>query len=278
MTPEELEKLCEQDPNRPRILILNYPNNPSGSTYTTEQLKTIAKIARKYRIILISDEIYGELHHKGQHVSIARFYPEGTIISSGLSKWCGAGGWRLGTFTFPDTLNWLRDAMAVVASETFTATSAPIQYAAVTAFQGSKEIDTYLANSRKILSALGRFCAKKLQKIGATLPEPKGGFYLFVNFDVFREALYRRGILTSSEMCKRLLRETGVAMLPGNVFGRENDEFSVRLAYVDFDGEKALKAAQKWQSGKPFDQQFLTENCGKVVNAIDLICGWFSAL
>jgi aspartate aminotransferase len=278
LTPDELEKLCEQDPNRPRILILNYPNNPSGSTYTTEELKTLAKIARKYRIILISDEIYGELHHKGQHVSIARFYPEGTIISSGLSKWCGAGGWRLGTFTFPDTLNWLRDAMAVVASETFTATSAPIQYAAVTAFQGGKEIDTYLANSRKILSALGRYCAKKLQKIGATLPEPKGGFYLFVNFSAFRDALYRKGILTSNDMCKRLLKETGVAVLPGNVFGRQNDEFSARLAYVDFDGEKALQAAEKWPNGKSFDQQFLTENCGKVVKAIDLMCDWFNSL
>ena len=62
---------------------------------------------------------------------VARFYPEGTIISSGLSKWAGAGGWRLGTFLFPPELRWLLDGMAVVASETFTATSAPIQYAAV---------------------------------------------------------------------------------------------------------------------------------------------------
>ncbi len=68
-------------------------------------------MARRYRIILVSDEIYGEIHHRGQHVSVARYYPEGTVISSGLSKWCGAGGWRLGTFVFPKGLYWLLDAM-----------------------------------------------------------------------------------------------------------------------------------------------------------------------
>ena len=71
---------------------------------------------------------------------MAEFYPEGTIISSGLSKWCGAGGWRLGTFTFPDSLAWLEQSVAVVASESFTSTSAPIQYAAVRAFEGGEEI------------------------------------------------------------------------------------------------------------------------------------------
>ena len=72
-----------------------------------------------------------EIEH-GEQVSIARYYPERTIVSSGLSKWCGAGGWRLGTFTFPAELTWLLDAMSAAASETYTSVSAPIQYAAVT--------------------------------------------------------------------------------------------------------------------------------------------------
>jgi len=94
------------------------------------ELEELAAVARRFGVILLSDEIYGQLHHQGAHVSVARFYPEGTIISSGLSKWCGAGGWRLGTFTFPGELRWLLDAMASVASETYTSTCAPIQYAA----------------------------------------------------------------------------------------------------------------------------------------------------
>ena len=119
-----------------------------------------------FKVILLSDEIYGELHHQGNHLSIAQFYPEGTIISSGLSKWCGAGGWRLGTFTFPGGLRWLLDAMAAVASETFTSTSAPIQYAAVCAFKGGSEISRYLFHCRRILRALGGVCAANLRSAG----------------------------------------------------------------------------------------------------------------
>ena len=70
-------------------------------------------------------------------------YPEGTIFSGGLSKWCGAGGWRLGLFVFPPGLRWLLDGMAAVASETFTSTCAPIQYAAVRAFQEDDSLDEY---------------------------------------------------------------------------------------------------------------------------------------
>ena len=101
LSPEGLEAICQTDHERPRIVVINYPSNPTGGTYKTDDLRALGRVAAKYRVVLLSDEIYGELHHKGQHVSIARFYPEGTIISSGLSKWCGAGGWRLGTFVFP---------------------------------------------------------------------------------------------------------------------------------------------------------------------------------
>jgi aspartate aminotransferase len=102
------------------LVVLNYPSNPTGQTYDAAQLEELATVARRYRLVVLSDEIYGELDHRGQHRSIAEFYPEGTIVSSGLSKWAGAGGWRLGTFLFPSTLRWLQDAMAVAASETFT--------------------------------------------------------------------------------------------------------------------------------------------------------------
>ncbi|MCP4992879.1 MAG: aminotransferase class I/II-fold pyridoxal phosphate-dependent enzyme, partial [Gammaproteobacteria bacterium] len=119
ISPKALDALCSNDPTRPRLLILNYPNNPSGITYSNEELESLAAVARRYRVILLSDEIYGEIRFDGRHQSIARYYPEGTIISAGLSKWCGAGGWRLGTFTFPENLRWLLDTVAVVASETY---------------------------------------------------------------------------------------------------------------------------------------------------------------
>ncbi|MCA9695173.1 MAG: aminotransferase class I/II-fold pyridoxal phosphate-dependent enzyme, partial [Myxococcales bacterium] len=91
LQPEELERLCAQDPKRPRLLILNYPNNPTGVSYDKETLAALAEVAARYQIVLLSDEIYGELHHRDEHHSIAEYYPEGTIVSTGLSKWCGAG-------------------------------------------------------------------------------------------------------------------------------------------------------------------------------------------
>lgn len=274
LTPEEIENVCANDPKRPRIIILNYPNNPSGSTYRLDELKALAQTARKYRVILVSDEIYGELHHTGQHVSIARFYPEGTIISGGLSKWCGAGGWRLGTFTFPKSLHWLLDALAVVASETYTATSAPIQFAAVRAFQGGEEIDRYLFHSRRVLRALGKYIAQKLLEAGALLQEPKGAFYLFPDFSPFKENLNARGIITCEDFCHRLLQETGVAILPGSTFGRPSSELTARLAYVDFDGAKALEAAMKLPAGKVREIDFLKTHCTGMLEAIDRLCDW----
>ena len=276
LTPNELDKLCRDDPGRPRIVILNYPANPTGGTYETHELKALAKVARRFGMILLSDEIYGELHHDGRHVSIARYYPEGTIISGGLSKWCGAGGWRLGTFTFPSGLRWLQDAMANVASETYSSTSAPIQYAAVRAFSGGAEIEVYLHKSRQILKALGRRLAARLKQAGINVNTPHGAFYLFPDFSPEAERLSRRGIATSAQLCEALLEDTGVAILPGSNFGRPDDELTARIAYVNFDGARALAMAQLAPADKPLDEEFLRNCCGGVLRSIDLICDWFN--
>lgn len=274
LTPDELERLCQEDPDRPRIVIFNYPSNPTGRTYPVDELKGLARVARRYRIILLSDEIYGELHHEGRHVSIARFYPEGTIISGGLSKWCGAGGWRLGTFIFPHPLRWLLDAMAAVASETFTSTSAPIQYAAVRAFEGNIEIENYLWQTRRILRALGHYITWQLRSHGVYVAAPQGGFYLFPDFEFFADHLRSLDIATSQAFCERLLDETGVAILPGSVFGRPPSELTARLSYVDFDGARALAAAQQLPSGQALDAAFLKEYCGHSLTAIKRLVEW----
>jgi aspartate aminotransferase len=272
---DELEKLCLQDDGRPRIVILNYPSNPTGLTYQTHALEALAATARKHGVVVLSDEIYGELHHEGEHVSIGSFYPEGTIISGGLSKWCGAGGWRLGTFIFPTGLRWLLEAMANVASETFTSTSAPIQYAAVRAFQGGSEIEQYLATARKVLAALGRHIASRMQQAGIAVDPPQGAFYLFPDFSPGAARLRERGITTSDALCKRLLEDTGVAILPGSDFGRPETELTARLAYVDFDGARAQAAAGQRPADEVLDETFLRTYCGSNMDAIELVCDWF---
>jgi len=277
LLPAELEAICEKDPERPRILVLNYPANPTGATYTVEKLKELAAVARRYKVILLSDEIYGELHHSGQHVSIARFYPEGTVVSSGLSKWCGAGGWRLGFFIFPPELRWLLDAMAIVASETFTSTSAPIQYASVSAFQPNPVIDRYLYNVRRILRIIGRSLHNRLESMHVYAPKPQGGFYLFPSFHYFRDSLLKRGVHNSQELCSQLLEDTGVALLPSYDFGRPSDELTARLSYVDFDGEQALHCAETDYADKPLDLKFIQRCAPKLLEAMNKIEQWLKS-
>ena len=271
--PDRLEAACAEGEG-PWLLILNDPNNPVGNAYSEPELADLAETARRLRVLVLADEIYGRLHFSGRHVSIARFYPEGTIVSSGLSKWCGAGGWRLGTFVFPARLAGLHEAMGAVASETFTAASAPIQYAAVEAFRGGGDVERYLADCRRVLAALGRRCAAILRAVGVRLHEPEGGFYLFPDFSPFAESLAARGVADSPALCERLLADTGVVTLPGLPFGRPREELTARLCFVDFDGARALSEAAAVPPGEGLGEDFVARCCGDVVRATDLIAEW----
>jgi len=276
ITHEQLENYLsgENDQYKPRLLILNYPSNPHGGSYTPEELKGIAKIAQKHEMIILSDEIYGQLHHEGRHISIARFYPERTIISSGLSKWCGAGGWRLGTFAFPSTLDWLMNSMAAVASETYTSVSAPIQYAAVRAFQGGIVIERYLCHVRRILSYIGKRGAEIFASAGIRVHRPEGAFYLFIDFSQYSDKLITKGVVDSNTLCEKLLHDTGVAILPGASFQRPEEEFTARLAYVNFDGSKALAQSETIPLDGNLSEDFGDYCCVSVFDAIHKIVDW----
>src|SRR5262245_11548407 len=274
LKPEVLEEFCRKETQRSRLLILNYPNNPTGLTLRVTELEGLARVAQKYRLLVLADEIYGGLDHTGQHASIAQYYPEGTIISSGLSKWCGAGGWRLGTFYFPRGLRWLLEAMACIASETYSTVTAPVQYAAVRAFQMGVEIEAYLGQARRILCALGGLVCDRLQTLGVSVHPPEGGFYLFPDFTQHAAQLRERGVTSSVALCERLLAQTGVVLLPGAEFGRPATELTCRLAYVDFDGSRCLAEAQKVPAEQELSEEFLREHCGDVLVALDLIGEW----
>jgi aspartate aminotransferase len=271
LTSDALDKAAST--GRPSVLVLNYPNNPSGQSYSSAQLAELAEAARRRNVLVLSDEIYGRLNFTGGHVSIAKHYPEGTILSSGLSKWCGAGGWRLGTFVVPGGLRKLLNALATCASETYTTASAPVQCAAVRAFQDGPEIESFLGASRRILSSLGRWTASRLRDAGVHVADPEGGFYVFPDFGAHRDLLQARGIMTSAQLCERLLEETGVALLPGSDFGRPESELTARLCFVDFDGGPCLESQSREPDGE-LSIDYLRSNCGRVTEAIEIICSW----
>ena len=235
-----LDKFCKKNRKNKKLLILNSPNNPSGTR--NEELINIAKVAKKHNVIIIADEIYAELDFSGKYKSISHYYSEGTIVSSGLSKWCGAGGWRLGTIVFPNKLTYIKYAIRVIASETYTAVSAPIQYAAIKSYTQNHK--NFLKYSRLIFKFISEYIYKELIKNNIQCIKPQGGFYMLCDFGRIIK-VKRKKIHTSSILCKIILKQTGFAMLPGSDFGLNEKKLITRIAYVDFDGKKALKVIFK---------------------------------
>ena len=276
LLPYQLTKVINNSRSQPKLLILNYPGNPHGCTFETELLKELANVCRKNKIIVLSDEIYSRIHYQGEHVSIARYYPEGTIISSGLSKWCAAGGWRLGHFSFPKELQYLQNVMASVASETYSCVSTPIQYAGITAYE-DESIDDYLFHCRRVLETVGQYCASKLIDAGIKVRMPVGAFYIFPNFQPFEEILNERNIYDSKTLCKQLLDDTGVALLPGSDFGRETKELSARLAYVNFNGNETLRKSMELSKESVLTMEHLSESVLDIVNGINEIINWIKS-
>lgn len=242
LTPEVLEQHCRQHTSRQQLLVLNSPNNPSGACFTGQELSDLARVASQFNIIILSDEIYSELHYEGRHMSMARFYPKATIISNGISKWAGAGGWRLGYMAIPDSLRRVLDGMIVVASETYTSVSAPIQMAAISAFEESAQMHDYIHACRKIMGGIGRQFSQHLIQHAVEVVQPDGGFYILADFKQYREAMLRNGISNSAQLSQQLLDKTGVAALPGSDFGFQR-ELLLRFAFVDFDGARLLALA-----------------------------------
>ena len=263
-TALEIEEIILKDKNKNYLLFLNSPNNPSGQI--CENLKEIANIAEKYNLIILSDEIYSELSFKDNYKSISNFCPEKTIISTGLSKWCGAGGWRLGYFLVPDSLIEIKDMINVLASETFSAVSAPIQYAAIKAYENDHS--NYINKSRNILCAVGNYVYENLKSNKILINKPQGGFYLMPEF-------LNKKFNSSSEMCDSILNDTGVALLPGNDFGFDQKKMLARLSFTDFDGQEFMS---KIEDNQKIDNDHIVNFAPKIIEGVDKLKKWSESL
>ena len=263
-TAIEIEEIILKDKNKNYLILLNSPNNPSGQI--CENLKEISDIANKYNLIILSDEIYSELSFKNNYESISNFCPEKTIISTGLSKWCGAGGWRLGYFLVPNALKEIRSMINVLASETFSSVSAPIQYAAIKAYENDHT--KYIDKSRDILKAVGEYVYENLKSNKILINKPQGGFYLMPEF-------LNKKFKSSSEMCDDILIKTGVALLPGSDFGFDKTRMLVRLSFTDFDGKKFMQETQNEQMIK---NDLILKFAPKIVEGVDKLKKWSESI
>ena len=262
--PEEIEKKIKGIKSKNIILFLNSPNNPSGAV--CNNLKEIANVAKKHEIIVLSDEIYTQLQFDGKYNSISEYYPEGTIISSGLSKWLGAGGWRLGFFAIPNKLRNILEMIKILSSESLSAVSAPIQYAAVEAF--SNDYSDYIYKTRNILFSVGNYVYNNLKSNKVLINPPQGGFYIMPEF-------LNSKFKTSNEMCDDIIKKTGVALLPGSDFGFKPNKMLARLSYTDFDGATFLKNVN---GSKKLDDDIVKKYAPNVVEGTKRLSEWSKSL
>lgn len=274
LTPVLLEEAFQRSTCENKLLIMCYPDNPTGTSYNTQQLQELAEVFRKYKVIVIADEIYSKLTFDGDHESLARLYPEATILSSGLSKWAGAGGWRLGYHIYPAALQELYTAVISAGSHTYSCASAPIQHAALSCFNLSEETLSYMKHTKRVLIAVANFCYKKLISLGIKVTKPKGGFYMFPDFEIIRKDLFKRGIQSCQEMCDALFEEASVALMPWDTECYGTDRLTVRFCYVNFDGEEALRASMDDGGSAALNESFVTEKCSKTAEGIEALCEW----
>ena len=216
LTPELLKKYITP---KTKMLILPYPNNPTGAIMTEEDLKKIADVLKDTNIVVLTDEIYGELTYGRKHFSFAAI-PEmwdRTIYVGGFSKSYAMTGWRLGYVCAPKEIT---KQMLKIHQYAIMCAPTMSQYAGIEAvMNGDEDIeymkDCYNQRRRMLLSGLN--------EIGLSCFEPEGAFYVFPKIGDYG--------LSSDEFCERLLYEEKCAIVPGNAFGQSGEGFA-RISYA----------------------------------------------
>ncbi len=222
----------------------------------------MAAVAKKYNLIVLSDEIYTDLTFCNKYESISQYYPERTFISGGLSKWCGAGGWRVGFFAAPNQLSELLENIKTLASESYSTVNSPAQFAAVEAYEG--DFSEYKTKTLNILRSVGNYVYNHLKSNKVLINPPQGAFYLMPEFP-------NKKYKTSTELCETILDEIGVAMLPASDFGFGPKKMLTRLCYIDFDGSEFLKAPI---NGKILDDKIIEKYAPNVVEGVEKLSNW----
>lgn len=214
-----VEDMKEKVTGRTKILVMPFPNNPTGSIMTREDLEPIAEFVKEHDLYVLSDEIYSELSYKGEHVSIASLpgMRERTIVINGFSKGFAMTGWRLGYCCGPAEI-----LKQMIKLHQFAIMCAPTnsQYAAV---EGLRNCEEEVEEMRESYNQRRRFLMHEFKRMGLDCFEPYGAFYVFPSIKEFG--------MTSDEFVTRLLKEERVAVVPGSAFGECGEGF-LRISYA----------------------------------------------
>ena len=236
LRPEDLERCINE---KTKILLLCYPNNPTGAVMDREDLEPIAELVKKHDLFVVSDEIYSELNYTGRpHVSIATLLGmrERTIVINGFSKSYAMTGWRLGYTAGP---RHIMDQMLKIHQYAIMCAPTTAQYAAVEALKNGDEDIEYM---RREYDGRRRYLLKRFRDMGIGCFEAEGAFYVFPDISRFG--------LSSDEFAQRLLHEQKLAVVPGTAFGSSGEgHLRVSYAYSLNDLKRALDRIEAFVSG-----------------------------
>ncbi|MCB5031591.1 pyridoxal phosphate-dependent aminotransferase [Streptococcus mutans] len=219
LTPEKLEEAILKEGEALKAVILNYPTNPTGVTYSRQQIKNLAEVLKKYPIFVISDEVYAELTYTGEsHVSIAEYLPDQTILISGLSKSHAMTGWRLGLIFAPAVLT-----AQLIKSHQYlvTAATTSVQFAAIEALTNGK--DDALPMKEEYIKRRD-YIIEKMEAMKFKIIKPDGAFYIFAKIPVAQGQ-------DSFKFLQDFAKEKAVAFIPGVAFGKYGEGY-LRISYA----------------------------------------------
>jgi len=226
ITPESVEKVLTP---KTKAIIINSPSNPTGATYTVEELKSIAKVCVKNKVLIISDDIYEKLVYDNfKFTSIAQVYPEAkelSVIVNGVSKAYSMTGWRIGYAAGPKNII---SAMSKIQSQSTSNASSISIKASVEALNGTQK---YVESMRQEFEKRRNYIVERLNTIkGIICRKPEGAFYVFPNIKSFLGKTFKEKIInTDIELADYLLDIAKIAVVPGSAFGAEG---YIRISYA----------------------------------------------
>ena len=256
--------------NKPKLLFLNNPTNPTGAVYSVKELENIAKVCKKHDIIVFSDEIYMDITHNNINtISFNKLYKK-TITGSSLSKNFACGGYRVGWLTFTKELKELYDQLHIIASSTYSCASHCLQNVASEALNYDESMINYLKKQRDIFTNISILVYNKFKYLNIKTSIPMGGWYIFIDLNKFKEKFLKNNINNDIELAERLINDIGLITVSGSNFGYQG--YYLRFSIVDINFKNN---DNNIENKSEFDYNFMAK---RIVKGIEELNKWLIKL
>jgi len=227
-----LDNVLQEIGDEPKMILLNYPNNPTGTCYTNNELESMAKMLKKHNCIVFGDEIYLNLSYNPNQRSLAYYIPELVIRGSSVSKDLACGGYRLGWLAFPRKLDTFFNRCRLFSSQIYSCAASPIQYATNDILQNTEVCANNANNTIKLFSGIFDEMLPILDDTRLRFVKPNAAWYVFIDFENYRTFFESIGVRDSIDLSTHLLSKFGIVTVAAQHF--QHNSFSLRFSLVDF--------------------------------------------